>query len=306
MVTGYSINTGRLSNFRSNWRCLLRKLVLACSLVFLSVSLSAACNPPSGKLVLHVHGIPGPSTVCPHGIDLASARINVGSAKGSGTAVITKSLDSSSPGLLEAMAGGRHFPTLILTVPAPDGKSSTYELNDALISSFRQTASPASETLTFSFARVEGHQYQPASEGRAASVVDVTGPGPYSFQGASQPVSVQLSMKLDDNDTKITSVTITGNARNRKVDLQMVATVPAGAMRPESARPGGVRYNKATVTLNSGSTAFSSYLLEDVKVSSAGNQMSLEFAKIDFRFGPPSSQDTTGRFKWDIKNNKKA
>lgn len=82
----------------------------------------------------------------------------VRSASGPGQMTITKTADTASPKLLEAMWSGRHIASAQLEIAKPGAPATRYNFQNVMISSYKQTGSQGGETVeqfTINFEKVE-------------------------------------------------------------------------------------------------------------------------------------------------------
>jgi type VI secretion system secreted protein Hcp len=149
-------------------RALVFTLGLALGSALLAQNASAAMNA-----YLKLEGVPGESRQAGHSgsIEVLSwswgaSRASIGSATGGAGAGkvsvqdihITKTVDSTSPLLMQACASGKHFPTVVLEQTLPGGRSEKIILQDVLISSAQKAGTGGeenpTESITLNFAKI--------------------------------------------------------------------------------------------------------------------------------------------------------
>jgi type VI protein secretion system component Hcp len=253
-----------------------------------------ACTPGPGGLLILVEGIRGDSTnpSCRDLIELVSARINPSGTAGSLTLV--KGFDRASGPLMNKLVSGAHIQSANLYAMI-QGNVVEYEFSDLLLSSFRQSANPATETITIDFAKFERKEPTPktlthSTSDRQAPAVSTSAlrSGPIVLNGSSSPRSFPVSMKFDDQPVSLTGTTFTARRKpNGRVEAQMIAN--SSAYSQFAAAP----VSKAVITFaKPDGTPFAGYTLREVRVSGRGGQTILGFDKIDWQLiipGEPSA-----------------
>jgi type VI secretion system secreted protein Hcp len=91
---------------------------------------------------------------------------------------ITKPVDASTPKLFQAVATGKHIPTVVLSLRKEGGAEPTFEtitLTDVFVTSFQQegvsTDALPTEQVTFAYGKIEFAFTPPRGKGAGAPVV---------------------------------------------------------------------------------------------------------------------------------------